>query len=116
MNKGRVARPKSEQMTAIKVKERRLKGTMLIEQQKNELSTILAAVFVVLFSYALTTATLVLGVLYEIPDLYLVGGMFGLTSFVLTIIMIVNLFKRFCKSSGAGERELAEIEAQINLR
>ena len=115
-NKVRTLQSRSEPLSVIREKERRLKGSLLISENQKTTSKVLAGLFIIACSYALTTTTLAVGIVYNIQDLYIVGGLFGLTSAVLTIIMCVKACGAICAGTGtrADRRELEEIEVQIN--
>lgn len=109
-------RAKSERLAVIQDRERKLRGMTEIQQKENEMSSVCAGIFVLVFSFSITTTCIVIAAVYEINDLYIVGGLFGLASFILTILLLVSMCKPLCQRHSliAGQKELAEIEAQIN--
>lgn len=112
----RAARPSSEKTMATKGNERKLKNIMLLERTRNEGYSMCAGVVTVLFAYALTTTVIALGVVYEIQDLYIVGGILGLCALIMTVMLTVRLGKALCRGRSIHnhQHEMAAMEAQVN--
>lgn len=112
----RAARPSSEKTMTTKSHERKLKNIMILETNRNEGYSMCAGVVTVLFTYALTTTVIALGVVYKIQDLYIVGGILGLCALLLTVMLTVKLGKALCRGRSIynHQHEMVAMETQVN--